>query len=128
MSRVVSALVTRDRREMRREHVDDLAFPFVAPLRAKDGNICLRHSGISYSTIVERQRPLPGAVLDREQIGDMNSVIDRTMPKGRTADMRRRGDSSFMSAPRLSACAVFVTVVVVAEPGIGAGAADIGCR
>src|SRR4029079_11435120 len=44
---VVATLIARDRREMRREHVDDLALAFVAPLRAEYGDVRLRHSGIS---------------------------------------------------------------------------------
>src|SRR5207249_5461626 len=36
---VVSALIARDDREMRREEIDDLAFPFVAPLRAQHNEI-----------------------------------------------------------------------------------------
>ena len=44
---VVAALIARDGREVRREHVDDLALAFVAPLRAEHGDVRLRHSGIS---------------------------------------------------------------------------------
>ena len=36
---VVAALVARDRREVRRQQVDDLALAFVAPLRAEHGDI-----------------------------------------------------------------------------------------
>ena len=41
---VVPTLVARNRREVRREHVDDLAFAFVAPLRPENCDIRLRHS------------------------------------------------------------------------------------
>ena len=41
---VVPALVARHRREMRRQHVDDLALAFVSPLRAEHGDIGLHHS------------------------------------------------------------------------------------
>ena len=44
---VVAALIARDGRELRREHVDDLALAFVAPLRAQNCDVGLRHSGIS---------------------------------------------------------------------------------
>ena len=44
---VVAALVARDGREMRRQHVDDLALAFVAPLRAEHCDVGLRHSGLS---------------------------------------------------------------------------------
>jgi hypothetical protein len=35
MAGVVSALVTRDKGKMRRQQIDDLAFAFIAPLRAE---------------------------------------------------------------------------------------------
>jgi hypothetical protein len=37
--RIVPALVARDERELRREQIDDLAFPFVAPLGAEHAEI-----------------------------------------------------------------------------------------
>jgi hypothetical protein len=39
VSGVVPALVARDRREMRRQHVDDLSLAFVAPLGAQHCDI-----------------------------------------------------------------------------------------
>ena len=50
---VVPALVPRDSREMWRQHVDDLSFAFVAPLRAQHCDVC-GHAG--YIVI----RPLGG--------------------------------------------------------------------
>jgi hypothetical protein len=47
MAGVVSALVARHGREVRREHVHDLALALVTPLRAEHGDVRLRHSGIS---------------------------------------------------------------------------------
>ena len=46
---VVSALIPRDDREMRRQQIDDLAFAFVAPLRAehREIHIGLRFYGLS---------------------------------------------------------------------------------
>ena len=43
---VVTTLIPRDRREVRRQHVDDLALAFVAPLRARE----LRYSCLSTSS------------------------------------------------------------------------------
>ena len=45
MAGVVSALIPRDDREMRREQIDDLAFAFVAPLRAEH---CQVHIGLRF--------------------------------------------------------------------------------
>jgi hypothetical protein len=42
----VAALIARDRAEVRREHVDDLALALVAPLRAQHRNVGLRHRPI----------------------------------------------------------------------------------
>ena len=42
---VVAALVSRHRREVRRQHVDDLPLALVAPLRTQNGDVRLRHSG-----------------------------------------------------------------------------------
>jgi hypothetical protein len=39
VSGIVAALIARDRRKVRRQHVDDLAFPFVAPLRTQNREI-----------------------------------------------------------------------------------------
>ena len=36
---VVSALIARDDRKVRRQQIDDLAFAFIAPLRAEHGEI-----------------------------------------------------------------------------------------
>jgi hypothetical protein len=47
VSRVVTALIARHSRKMWREHVDDLALAFVAPLRPENCDVGLRHSGIS---------------------------------------------------------------------------------
>jgi hypothetical protein len=44
VSSVVPALVPRDSREMRRQHVDDLPLAFVAPLRAEHCDVC-GHAG-----------------------------------------------------------------------------------
>src|SRR5678815_593858 len=46
MTGVVATLIPRDSREMRRQHVDDLALAFVAPLRAEH---CDVHRGIWYN-------------------------------------------------------------------------------
>ena len=46
VTRVVAPLVPRDRGKVGRQHVDDLAFPFVAPLRAEHCDIG-GHAGIS---------------------------------------------------------------------------------
>jgi hypothetical protein len=58
VSGVVATLIPRDGREMRRQHVDDLAFPFVAPLCAQNSDIrvhptvhLIRRSTRSRSTI-----------------------------------------------------------------------------
>jgi hypothetical protein len=50
MTGVVAPLVPADDREVRGEEIDDLAFAFVAPLRAKHGDV---HAG---------QNTLPTAV------------------------------------------------------------------
>ena len=44
VSGVVAALIPRDGREVRRQHVDDLAFALVAPLRAQNRDIRLHPS------------------------------------------------------------------------------------
>ena len=46
---VVAALIARDRRKVRRQHVDDLALALVAPLRAQNCDVGLRHPTV-YST------------------------------------------------------------------------------
>jgi hypothetical protein len=53
VARVVPALVARHGREMRRQHVDDFSLAFVAPLRAKHGDIRSHHSVISYAKYEE---------------------------------------------------------------------------
>jgi hypothetical protein len=39
VSGVVATLIPRNGRKVRRQHVDDLAFPLVAPLRAQNSDI-----------------------------------------------------------------------------------------
>src|SRR5262249_23993914 len=46
VARVVSALVAADDREMRRQQIDDLAFAFIAPLRAEDHQIHKSHKSL----------------------------------------------------------------------------------
>ena len=59
---VVTALIARDRRKVRRQHVDDLAFAFVAPLRAENGDVRLHPTVYSTTKFHEdhearRKRP-----------------------------------------------------------------------
>src|SRR6187200_99774 len=86
VSGVVTALIARNCREVRRQHVDDLALAFVAPLRPEHCDVRLRHSGISYSTVTAM------ILLDGRSLtlDDLGAIAYERAPVSLTSEARAR--------------------------------------
>src|SRR5439155_7597147 len=103
VARVVSALIARDDREMRREEIDDLAFPFVAPLRAQHNEIHKRRR-ILLSTASRR------ATAEHAEIAEKYFDADVTVPEKYSSAISAISAVTF---PRTSISPILVDVILL---------------